>query len=533
MPSPFTITAPASTVPLRTSRLGESTRLGQVTFTVSNASGLPLRGRAMLVPENPSCAPWLRVEGEAERDFAVGDTEQYLVQVRLPAGAAAGDYVFRLDMVGVENPDELYTRGPSVTFQAPPTLPVPASKPFPWWIAAVAGAVVVLGALAIALWPRHATVPPVRGLPAAQAIARLTSARLQIAGSEPVADGVVPAGQAVRCDPPEGASVKRGAKVALFVSTGPDLVEVPSLLQAMIADAKLTLEKAGLVAGAIAEEASPFDPGQVLRSDPIEGKRLPRGSAVDLVVSKGLEMIEVPPVAGLPAEEAERKVWAAGFQVRRIVEEFNALERGRAIRTDPPAGERAPQGLAVDLYVSRGPVPTPVPLPTATPAPVYSLFDHAAEAVWTSNDPSRPVVPWLTETRYQMLGAGADNCTGRVLEDGRPCARAIYSHPALKNDGWVQGEFSVPIIYENQHFMARIGFHRDVQNRTNGVDVWVSFNGQVIYHKAKTYGGWLEPIDIPLGAYAGQGGKLVIRVDASGNANYDWFCWVDPRIAAP
>lgn len=135
MASPFSITTATNTVILN------DKRQGQATFTVTNLMGRLLRGRAQLVSQDPAAAKWLSIAGAAERDFAIAGTEQYAVEIAVPATAAAGSYSFHLDMVGVENPDELFTKGPTVAFAVPVT--PPPRKPFPWWIV-VAGAAVVL-----------------------------------------------------------------------------------------------------------------------------------------------------------------------------------------------------------------------------------------------------------------------------------------------------------------------------------------------------------------------------------------------------
>jgi len=129
MPSSFAITTAANSTPL------DGSRHGQTVFTVSNASGRPMRGRARIVPDNPAATAWLTLTGGAERDFSINGTQQYIVQIAAPPTAPAGNYAVRLDMVGVDNPDEDFTQGPGVTFAVP--APLPAKKPFPWWIIAV------------------------------------------------------------------------------------------------------------------------------------------------------------------------------------------------------------------------------------------------------------------------------------------------------------------------------------------------------------------------------------------------------------
>lgn len=135
MSSLFAIVTPTNAVSV------DSAGRGQAHFTVTNVSGRPVHGGARIVPQDPAAGSWLTLAGEAERAFPVGGTEQYIVRIAAPPGAPAGNYTLRLDMVGVDNPDEEYDQGPTVAFAV--HQPQPQKKPFPWWILLVAAGVVI------------------------------------------------------------------------------------------------------------------------------------------------------------------------------------------------------------------------------------------------------------------------------------------------------------------------------------------------------------------------------------------------------
>jgi hypothetical protein len=154
MANSFAITTLSNIVSLRDDRTGE------VTFTVSNALGRPIRGRARIVPDDPATAPWISLVGEAEYLLGTAATQRFSVRIEAPPTAPAGNVRFRLDMIDVANPDENYAQGPGVTFRVPEALDV--HKPFPWWIVAVAaGVILLIGAVGVTvwLWPRPS--PPV------------------------------------------------------------------------------------------------------------------------------------------------------------------------------------------------------------------------------------------------------------------------------------------------------------------------------------------------------------------------------------
>jgi hypothetical protein len=110
MSSVLAITAATNQIEL------DNTRRSETSFTVSNASGRPLRAGVRVEPASPALPDWFTIAGEAERAFPVDGTQQFTVQVAVPPTFATGSYSFRLDALNLENPDEDYVQGPVVAF---------------------------------------------------------------------------------------------------------------------------------------------------------------------------------------------------------------------------------------------------------------------------------------------------------------------------------------------------------------------------------------------------------------------------------
>ncbi len=100
--------------------------------------------------------------------------------------------------------------------------------------------------------------------------------------SDTVAEGAV-----VSTSPPGGEELARGTRVALVVSKGPDLVEVPGLLGLRLEDAVSLLKDRGLGYGVGEAYDETVEEGLVCGQDPDGGGRLKRGSGVVLTVSRG------------------------------------------------------------------------------------------------------------------------------------------------------------------------------------------------------------------------------------------------------
>jgi hypothetical protein len=143
MANTFSVTAVADKVSL------DAQRKGLASFTVTNTSDQPVRGRGQVAVTPPADPSWFTVVGNVSRPIAAGGTEQYPVQIAMAPAAPAGTYSFRLDAVNEANPDEDTTAGPTVTFEAP-AAEAPVKRKFPWWIVILV-AVVVVGAVIVVL----------------------------------------------------------------------------------------------------------------------------------------------------------------------------------------------------------------------------------------------------------------------------------------------------------------------------------------------------------------------------------------------
>lgn len=73
------------------------------------------------------------------------------------------------------------------------------------------------------------------------------------------------------------------------------------------------------------------------------------------------EPVEVRNVAGLQLDVARQLLEDDGFVVNPQFENDDSIEPGAVIRTDPPAGESAPFGSEIDVFVSVGSERIPVP----------------------------------------------------------------------------------------------------------------------------------------------------------------------------
>ncbi|HTC69948.1 MAG TPA: Stk1 family PASTA domain-containing Ser/Thr kinase [Acidothermaceae bacterium] len=215
-------------------------------------------------------------------------------------------------------------------------------------------------------------VPNVAGFSQADAVATLTNAGLnpvvQPGTSATVAKGVV-----ITENPPQGTPLPRNTNVTIYVSSGPQAVQVPDLTNQSLADAKSELTRDKLVLGTTTLQNSPQSANTVLSQTPVAGATVNSGSAVNVVVANGNST--VPDVRNLPLAEAEQALTSFGFNFQEIDEPSSSNTAGTVINQSPTHDSPAKTGTVVKLFVAVAPPhsssppvsPPPTPPPTATP----------------------------------------------------------------------------------------------------------------------------------------------------------------------
>ena len=218
--------------------------------------------------------------------------------------------------------------------------------------------------------PRQVAVPDLVELPEAEALTALADAELVPGAVSEAYSETIAAGSVISSDPAPGTTVDVNSSVDYVVSLGVERVAVPDLSGAA-ADAGAKLVDAGLLTGAVTEAFSDtVSAGDVISQTPAADAEVAIGSAVDYVVSLGVEQVAVPDVRERSEADATAAIEAVGLTVGAVEQRTNAtIPAGAAVRTEPAAGTEIDKGSSVVLFMSRGPrqvaVPDLVELPEA------------------------------------------------------------------------------------------------------------------------------------------------------------------------
>jgi len=116
-------------------------------------------------------------------------------------------------------------------------------------------------------------------------------------------------------------------------------------------------------------------PGFTLGQDPAAGASVARGTAVNLTISKGQQVLELPDLVGRTLDDGRRMLQDLGVTLRQVERQpRDDVPAGQIVAMTPPAGARIQHGDAVSVVIAVRPgvngaeTPPPQPIVTATPA---------------------------------------------------------------------------------------------------------------------------------------------------------------------
>jgi serine/threonine-protein kinase len=139
----------------------------------------------------------------------------------------------------------------------------------------------------------------------------------------------------------------------------PEQVAVPDLIGKTEAEARAEIGNAGLAVGDVEfRESTDVRADRVIEQDPNRDQFVDLGTEVDIVVSSGKPLVDIPSVVGQPRAAAAAALKNANLDVT-MRERDSDEPAGRVLSTDPPAGDTVPEGTLVTVFYSDGPEEIP------------------------------------------------------------------------------------------------------------------------------------------------------------------------------
>jgi len=172
-----------------------------------------------------------------------------------------------------------------------------------------------------------------------------------------VEDENKPDGVVLEQNPEKGSEVEKGSTVKLAINELPDSVPVPPLKGLTQEEAEKTLKENSLKLGSVEEEFNEeVEEGKVIYSNPDGGYSVKRGTAVKVIISKGVDKTPVvlSDYKGMDQDVVVNQLKSLGITV--VIENGNSnkVAEGQVYDMDPKAGETVEKGSTVTLYISKG-----------------------------------------------------------------------------------------------------------------------------------------------------------------------------------
>jgi beta-lactam-binding protein with PASTA domain len=135
------------------------------------------------------------------------------------------------------------------------------------------------------------------------------------------------------------------------VSTGPAPRTVPPLVGLTVDEARAAVEPLGLGVAPVGDAFSDtVEAGRVLEQSPLPESLVARGTTIELVVSKGPDLVPLPDVAGQVYSDAAQVLTDAGLVPRLLLGASDGTVISVRVDGEPvAAGTPLRRGTQVDL----------------------------------------------------------------------------------------------------------------------------------------------------------------------------------------
>lgn len=224
-----------------------------------------------------------------------------------------------------------------------------------------------LTAMRLAIHGRQATVPKLIGMTPREAQRKVAAGGLVLESTERFYSTEVPEGRILSQAPPPGEQVRRGWRVRVAESMGPQRVVIPDLIGGSERAAEINIRRRGLEMGSVATAELPGGPtDQIVAQSPPANAVNVSAPKVSILVAAPAERpsFVMPDLSGQSEDDAVNEILKAGLRVGTIasqpVSAANAsspetLPAGfrMVVKTAPAAGQRVWEGQNVNLEVTR------------------------------------------------------------------------------------------------------------------------------------------------------------------------------------
>ena len=152
----------------------------------------------------------------------------------------------------------------------------------------------------------------------------------------------------------KGESVKAGDTVTVRISSGAGDVPIPDVAGYKSSEAQKKLEDMGFKVSTDYDYSDTVQQDYVIKTTPDIGTNAKKGDTITLILSRGIESVQVPDVRGHSETDAKNELTGAGLNVTTKTDYSDDVAEGQVISQDPVNGKFVDRGTTVTLTISLG-----------------------------------------------------------------------------------------------------------------------------------------------------------------------------------
>jgi beta-lactam-binding protein with PASTA domain len=209
----------------------------------------------------------------------------------------------------------------------------------------------MLLSMRFAIHGREVRVPQLGGLTPAEAEHVANGDGLVLSVESRFYTSSVPKGRVASQSPVAGARVRRGWKVVVAESLGPQQAAIPNLIGQSEHAADINVGRRGLEVGSVVRVHFPgAAAGTVVAQSPSANAHDAASPKINLMLAAedNAQRYVMPNFVGKPVEEATTALEAAGFTVGHV----RKVSGGIVVKQRPLAGQKVSAGAAIDFEIS-------------------------------------------------------------------------------------------------------------------------------------------------------------------------------------
>ena len=203
--------------------------------------------------------------------------------------------------------------------------------------------------LTLSKGPERYQIPDLSQLTQSAAIKQLSSLPIAAPVVVEAFSDTIPNGLVISTSPVAGTLVKRGAGIKIIVSKGIEQIPLASFVGKSGEEALNVLVDAGFKVYPTYAFSETMPMGAVVSQDPSEAKDYPKGTKINLVISKGSAYVFIPNIYSLT--EAKAKSTLAALDLNVVVKRMGVKAIKHVTAISPNVGTKVLRGSKVTITV--------------------------------------------------------------------------------------------------------------------------------------------------------------------------------------